>query len=112
MPYYALNLFDLADNEDYVAYSRRSLDAVRKHGGELVALGEKAGEIGRGSDVPQRQLMILVAWPDAAAVQAFRDDPELEDLHPLRENGTENYLWWAYETPQDLGAALRPHDGG
>jgi hypothetical protein len=30
MSIYALNLFDLAENDDYLAYSRRSLDAVRK----------------------------------------------------------------------------------
>src|SRR3712207_7149074 len=35
----SLNLFDLADNEDYRAYSRRSVDAVGKHGGRVVALG-------------------------------------------------------------------------
>lgn len=108
MPYYALNLFDLADNEDYLAYSRGSLDAVRKHGGDLVALGEQAGEIGGDGGVPQRQLMILVSWPDKAAIDAFNADPELQELHRLRESGTENYLWWGYETPQDLGAALRP----
>ena len=33
MPVYALNLFDLADNDDYKAYSRQSADAVGKHGG-------------------------------------------------------------------------------
>ena len=108
MTLYALNLFDLADNEDYLAYSRRSLGAVRKHGGDVVAIGEKAGEIGGDGGVPQRQLMILVSWPDAAALEAFKADPEFSDLHPLRESGTKNYLWWAYATPEDLGAALRP----
>lgn len=108
MAHYALNLFDLADNEDYLAYSRRSRDAVERHGGELVALGVAAGEIGGDGGVPQRRLMILVAWPDAAALEAFKTDPELADLHPLRENGTRNYLWWAYDTPASLGEALRP----
>ena len=40
MSLYALNLFDLADNDDYRAYSRRSLDAVREYGGSVVALGK------------------------------------------------------------------------
>ena len=39
MSLYALNLFDLADNDDYLRYSRRSLDAVRKYGGSVTALG-------------------------------------------------------------------------
>ena len=43
MSLYALNLFDLAANDDYRAYSRRSVDAVGKHGGAVVALGRLAG---------------------------------------------------------------------
>lgn len=42
MSLYALNLFDLADNEDYLAYSRRSPEAVARHGGRVVALGKHA----------------------------------------------------------------------
>ena len=39
MTLYALNLFDLADNDLYRRYSRRSPGAVAKHGGRVVALG-------------------------------------------------------------------------
>ena len=39
MPLYALNLFDLAENDRYLRYSRRSPAAVAKHGGLVVALG-------------------------------------------------------------------------
>ena len=42
MSLYALNLFDLAENDDYLQYSRRSLDAVRKYGGSVTALGKLA----------------------------------------------------------------------
>jgi hypothetical protein len=35
-------------------------------------------------------------------LRAFLDDPELEDLHPLRRDGTKNYLWWTYERLDDL----------
>ncbi len=37
MSLYALNLFDLADNDDYLAYSKRSVAAVGKYGGESEA---------------------------------------------------------------------------
>jgi hypothetical protein len=37
MSLYALTLLDLAD--DYLAYSRRSVDAVGRHGGKVTALG-------------------------------------------------------------------------
>ena len=30
-----------------------------------------------------------------------------EDLHPLRENGTRGYLWWAYDKLEDLRPLLK-----
>ncbi len=39
-PVYALNLFDIADREEYLAYSRRSAVEVERHGGRVVALGK------------------------------------------------------------------------
>jgi uncharacterized protein (DUF1330 family) len=101
MSLYALNLFDLADNDDYRAYSRRSVAAVQKHGGSLVALGLLAGAAGAGDTEP-RQVMVVVEWPSQDAFDAFVADPEHEDLHPLRERGTERYLWWLYERLEDL----------
>src|SRR6516225_10172666 len=36
---YALNLFDIADRGEYLAYSRRSAREVARHGGRVLALG-------------------------------------------------------------------------
>ena len=36
MPLYALNLFDLANNDLYLRYSRRSPEAVAMHGGRVI----------------------------------------------------------------------------
>ena len=108
MSLYALNLFDLADNHDYLAYSRRSVAAVQKHGGQVVALGRLDSEAcPLPGDTPPRQVMVLVEWPDRAAFDAFLTDPDHEDLHPLRENGTRRYLWWAYERLADLRPLLK-----
>ena len=101
MSLYALNLFDLADNDDYRAYSRRSVAAVGKYGGTVVALGKLAGAA-EGGDTEPRQAMVLVEWPSQQAFDDFVADPEHEDLHPLRENGTQRYLWWLYERLEDL----------
>jgi len=108
MPLYALNLFDLADNHDYLAYSKRSVTAVGKYGGKVVALGRLDAEATplRGETEP-RQVMVLVEWPDREAFDAFQRDPDHHDLHPLRENGTRNYLWWAYERLEDLRPLLK-----
>jgi uncharacterized protein (DUF1330 family) len=108
MSLFALNLFDLADNDDYLAYSRRSVDAVRRHGGTVAALGklDEHAPVLRGDTEP-REAMVLVEWPSREAFQAFLEDPENEDLHPLRENGTRNYLWWAYDRLEDLRPLLK-----
>jgi uncharacterized protein (DUF1330 family) len=101
MSLYALNLFDLAPNDDYRAYSRRSVEAVGRHGGRVVALGRLA-DAAPGGDTEPRQVMVLVEWPSRAAFDAFVDDPGHADLHPLREGGTERYLWWLYDRLDDL----------
>lgn len=110
MSLYALNLFDLADNDDYRAYSRRSVAAVGKYGGKVVALGKLAGAAS-GGDTEPRQAMVLVEWPSQQAFDDFVADPEHEDLHPLRENGTERYLWWLYERLEDLRPLLSAQRG-
>jgi len=102
---YALNLFDLAPSDDYKTYSKRSVAAVGKHGGSVVALGRLSENAASTGDRP-RQVMVLVEWPSHEAFQAFKDDPEHVDLHPFRERGTENYLWWAYDKLEDLRPVL------
>ncbi len=104
---YALNLFDLADNDLYRQYSRRSPEAVTKYDGKVVALGKLDGVLQSDPDVEPRQAMVLVEWPSREAFQGFLDAPENEDLHPLREDGTRNYLWWTYESLEDLRPLFR-----
>lgn len=106
MTVYALNLFDLADNDLYRQYSRRSVEAVSRHGGQVVALGKLSTDAPSEGGQP-RQAMVLVEWPSAEAFRAFVSDPDLADLHPLRENGTRRYLWWAYDRLDDLRPLLR-----
>ncbi len=102
MPIYALNLFDLADNDLYRQYSRRSVAAVKEHGGKVVALGHLDNAVQTQPGVEPRTVMVLVEWPSREAFDTFLEGPEHDDLHPLREDGTQNYLWWTYERLEDL----------
>jgi uncharacterized protein (DUF1330 family) len=106
MALYALNLFDLTDNDSYLRYSRRSVKAVGKHGGQVIALGRLSGVQEGDPGVEPRGVMVLVEWPSHESFQAFVDDPEHADLHPLREDGTRNYLWWLYDQLEDLRPLL------
>lgn len=55
----------------------------------------------------QGQALVLVEWRDRAALDTFLADPELADLHPLRQNGTHRYIWWMFDRLEDLRPLLR-----
>lgn len=104
-PVYALNLFDVSDREEYLAYSRRSAKEVQAHGGRVVALG-KFRESAAG-DIEPRSVLILVEWESRAAFESYRNDPALRDLHPRRVNGTKNYVWHLFDKLSDLRPLLK-----
>ena len=104
-PVYALNLFDVADRDEYLAYSRRSAAAVGRHGGRVVALGRFRES--RAGDLAPRQVMVLVEWESPEAFEAFRSDPDLADLHPHRERGTSGYIWHLFDRLDDLRPILK-----
>ena len=105
-PVYALNLFNVSDREEYLAYSHRSAREVAAHGGRVVALG-KFREAAEGSIEP-RTVLILVEWSSMEAFESYRNDPELADLHPHRVNGTDQYVWHLFDKIEDLRPILSP----
>jgi uncharacterized protein (DUF1330 family) len=104
-PVYALNLFDISNRDEYLAYSRRSASEVQAHGGRVVALG-KFREVATGSIEP-RTVLILVEWASKEAFDSYCNDPALRDLHPHRVNGTSNYVWHLFDRLDDLRPILR-----
>ena len=104
-PVYALNLFNVANKDEYMAYSRRSAKEVQAHGGRVVALG-KFREAAVGEIAP-RAVMILVEWASKEAFESYRDDPKIADLHPHREKGTSDYIWHLFDKLEDLRPILK-----
>ncbi|GAA2591005.1 DUF1330 domain-containing protein [Actinomadura fulvescens] len=104
-PVYALNLFDVADRDEYLAYSRRSAREVAAHGGRVVALGRFREQV--TGDVEPRQVLILVEWESKEAFDSYRGDPALADLHPHRENGSSAYVWHLFDKLDDLRPLLK-----
>jgi uncharacterized protein (DUF1330 family) len=96
---YALNLFNVANKDEYLAYSRRSAKEVQAHGGRVVALGQFREAMSGG---PRREVLILVEWDSKAAFESYCNDPKLADLHPHRVNGTQDYLWHLFDKLEDL----------
>jgi uncharacterized protein (DUF1330 family) len=104
MTVYALNLFDVANADEYRAYSKRSPQEVAEHGGRVVALGKfRESMIG---ELEPRQVLILVEWDSREAFESYRDDPALADLHAHRENGTSSYIWHLFDRLDDLRPVL------
>lgn len=105
MKIYALNLFDIADRAEYLAYSKRSAQEVQAHGGRVVALG-KFREAAAG-DIEPRQVLILVEWDSKQAFDSYCNDPKLADLHPHRVNGSTGYIWHLFDRLDDLRVLLK-----
>ena len=105
MAVYALNLFNVTDREEYLAYSRRSVNEVRAHGGRVISLGKFRESI--KGDISPRTVMILVEWESKEAFDSYCSDPGLADLHPHRENGTANYIWHLFDKLEDLRPVLK-----
>ncbi|ORJ59670.1 DUF1330 domain-containing protein [Mycobacterium simiae] len=104
MSVYALNLFDVADADEYRAYSRRSPAEVARHGGRVVALGSFQDAV--LGDIEPRQVLILVEWESREAFDNYCNDPELASLHPHRENGSSKYIWHLFDRLDDLRSIL------
>jgi uncharacterized protein (DUF1330 family) len=105
MTVYALNLFDVADRDEYRAYSKRSPEEVAKHGGRVVALGRYRESV--TGDIAPRTVLILVEWDSHDAFESYRNDPELADLHAHRENGSSSYIWHLFDRLDDLRPLLK-----
>ena len=104
-PVYALNLFNVADKGEYMAYSRSSAKEVQAHGGRVVALG-KFREAAAG-EIEPRTVLILVEWASRESFESYRDDPKIADLHPHREKGTRDYIWHLFDKLEDLRPILK-----
>ena len=107
MAVYALNLFDVSDRAEYLAYAQRSPAAVEAHGGHVVALGEFQDAI--VGDLAPRRVLILVEWESRKAFDSYCNDPLLADLHAHREDGTSNYIWHLFDKLADLRPILKPN---
>jgi len=102
---YALNLFNVANKDEYMAYSRSSAKEVQAHRGRVVALG-KFREAAAG-EIEPRAVMIVVEWESKEAFESYRDDPKLAELHPHRVKGTSGYIWHLFDKLEDLRPILK-----
>ena len=102
---YALNLFDIADREEYLAYSRRSAREVARHGGACWPWAG-SGRAPQATSLPGRYSSSSSGSPGRRS-RATARTPALADLHPHREAGTSAYVWHLFDRLDDLRPLLR-----
>ncbi len=72
---------DIHDAEQYEAYKRAVPALIARHGGEYLVRGG-AFEVLEGDWRPTR--LVLLCFPDRAAIHAFLADPDYQPLRALR----------------------------
>jgi len=103
--YYALNLFDLKDEELYRTYLRTAGPIVKELGGELLAMGKIMDEVPQqfpGSTIGGGQKwMVIATYLTADGPKRLWEHPKYQAVKALRERGTTNYVW-AYYRKADI----------
>ena len=84
MPAYVTVQLEVIDAETFGEYRKVGGPAVAKHGGKPLSAGNASllYDAGIGT-MPS----VLLEFPDADAAQAWINDPELADVHALRNKG-------------------------
>jgi uncharacterized protein (DUF1330 family) len=94
---YALNIFNLLPEKEnaYKEYSIKAGKIIYGKGGKVISSGWKPIRNIHG-DI-KREYMIVVKFPSEKIFQEFLDEAEKENIHPLREESTKDYIWTLYE---------------
>jgi|TARA_B110000116_G_scaffold129777_1_gene112622 uncharacterized protein (DUF1330 family) len=83
-------LHSVKDAETFGKYREIANEALAKHGGEIVVPPSPSITLD-GADNPQ--MIVLLSFPSKAAAQAWRDDPELQDIHAMRNSGVDMSIY-------------------
>ena len=89
MAVYVIVDIHVKDEAAFEGYKRGVPPMVSKHGGEYLARGG-AAETLEGEWRPGR--VVLLKFPDQAAVKAFLNDPEYQPLKVLRETAADSQM--------------------
>ncbi len=81
----ALALITVTDKETLGAYREKAADALARHGGSVVAADPDPLVLETPYDAPD--IAALLSFPSADAARAWREDPDLADVHALRNGG-------------------------
>ncbi len=84
MSVYAFAMLTVTDKEALDAYRAVAGDALAKHGGKVVKAGPATDLLDGQGILPHA--LALLEFPNGDAARAWRDDPELVDVHAMRRS--------------------------
>lgn len=82
---YAIAQLKVTDKEALGRYREQAGAALAKHGGAVVSGGANPEMLEGDGTAPD--IVALLSFPSVAAARAWRNDPELAQVHALRNAG-------------------------
>ena len=89
-----LNLFDIipGKEKDYAEYLRRVQPILDRHGAKVLLYGlTRMIYMGKADD-RMREVCGLIGYENLQDLRNFSHDPEYNEIRPLRDNSTTNYV--------------------
>lgn len=83
---YATIHMNISDDSKMAAYREKATGALAKYNGALVVTSLEATQL--FGDTPW-QLLGLLGFPDTESALGWKNDPELEELHALRQESVD-----------------------
>ena len=91
MTAYAFVNLTITNPNSFAAYREKAGAALKKHGGAPLEVS-KQSEVIEGT-VAAPSVAVIVTFPDRDAAKAWINDPELSEVHALREgSGVSNII--------------------
>ncbi len=91
MAAYFIAAYDVADPEEFAKYNPGSLGVImktmKKHGGRPISAGGDSEWF-----AGQRQVVIVLEFPDAASAHAWESDPDYAEAKAIRLRSTTNRI--------------------
>lgn len=83
MTAYAYVNLTITNPDSFAAYREKAGDALKKHGGAPLEVSKESEVIEGTATAPT--VAVILAFPDRVAAKAWINDPELGEIHALRE---------------------------
>ena len=80
----------IKDEATFGEYRKVAADALAKHGGKIVVPDFSPIKLDGDNNLKG---VVLLSFPSKAAAQAWRDDPELQDVHAMRNAGVDMTIY-------------------